>query len=114
MNPDYPTMLRTVANVQGAMAATCVDLAARWIRFSFSGVATVVGAAVEPLRAAPEHQQAAIEDGVWTAYIAHEEVLRSITGAWGAGLLIFLNELDRRRGPKPAFRGITYGEDLGH
>jgi hypothetical protein len=40
--------------------------------------------------------------------------LRSITGAWGAGLLIFLNELDRRRGPRPAFRGITYGEDLGH
>jgi hypothetical protein len=53
----------------------------------------------QPLRAGPEQRQNAIEDALWTAYAAHEELLRAMTGLPRLAILVFLNELDLRRGP---------------
>ena len=107
MPSDYSTMLRTAGQVQGAMSATCVDLLSRFCRFAGKGAAVLAQAAVEPLRAPPEWRQNAIEDAIWTAYAAHEEMLRALTGASSLSMLIFLNELDMRRGPRPAQKGVT-------
>ena len=107
MTPDYSMMLRTAMQVQGAMSATCADLLSRWGRFVSNGAAVLAQTAVAPLRTPPERRQNAVEDAVWTAYAAHEELLRALTGASTLSILIFLNELDMRRGPRPAQKGIT-------
>jgi hypothetical protein len=102
MTPDYSTMLRTAAQVQGAMSAAFIDLASRWCRFSMSGVAILARSAIQPLRVPIEQRQNALEDSIWTAYTAHEELLRAAMGASRLALLIYLNELDLRRGVRPA------------
>jgi hypothetical protein len=107
MTPDYSMMLRTAVQVQGAMSATCVDLLSRWCRFATNGAAVLARTAVEPLRTPPERRQNAIEDAIWTAYAAQEELLRALTGASTLSMLVFLNELDIRRGPRPARKGVT-------
>ena len=87
---------------------------ARWIRFPFRRCRHGGGAAVEPLRAAHPNSgrtQSKMACGRPTSrtkrYCALSPARRDRV------LLIFLNELDLRRGPKPAFKGVTYGEDLG-
>jgi hypothetical protein len=107
MTPDYSMMLRTAVQVQGAMSATCVDLLSRWCRYATNGAAVLAKTAVEPLRTPPERRQNAVEDALWTAYAAHEELLRALTGASTLSMLVFLNELDIRRGPRPARKGVT-------
>jgi hypothetical protein len=107
MKTDYSMMLRTAVQVQGAMSATCVDLLSRWCRFATNGAAVLAQTAVEPLRTPPERRQNAIEDAIWTAYAAHEELLRAVSGASPLSMLLFLNELDIRRGPRPAQKGVT-------
>jgi hypothetical protein len=107
MTPDYSMMLRTAGQLGGAMSATGVNLLSRWYRFASNGAAVLARAAVEPLRTPPEQRQNAIEDGLWTAYAAHEELLRAVTGASTLSMLVFLNELDIRRGPRPAQKGVT-------
>ena len=107
MAPDYPMMLRTAVQVQSAMCATGIDLLSRWGRFAASGAALLVQTALEPLGTPPEERQNAVEDAIWTAYAAHEEVLRAITGASTLSILIFLNKLDMRRGPRPARKAVT-------
>ncbi len=107
MTPDYSMILRTAAQVQGAMGATCVDLLSRWCRFAGNGATVLARAAVEPLRTPPERRQNAVEDALWTAYSGYEELLRALTGASSLSILIFLNELDMRRGPRPAQKGVT-------
>jgi hypothetical protein len=104
---DYSMMLRTAGQVQGAMSATCVDLLSRCCRFAANGAAVLARAAVEPLRTPPEWRQSAVEDALWTAYAAHEETLRALTGVSSLSMLIFLNQLDMRRGPRPAQKGVT-------
>ena len=98
MTPDYRTMLRTAAEVQGAATAAWLEIASRSSRFLMSGFETLARSAAQPLRVSPEQRQSAIEDAVWTAYTAHEELLRAMTGLPRLAVLIFLNELDLRRG----------------
>jgi hypothetical protein len=98
MTPDYRTMLRTAAQVHGAATAAWLELASRSGRFLLSGFETLARSAAQPLRVAPEQRQNAIEDAVWTAYTAHEELLRAMTGLPRLAILVFLNELDLRRG----------------
>lgn len=98
MAPDYRTMLRTAAQIQGAASAAWIELALRSGRFLISGFETLAGSAAQPLRVGPEQRQNAIEDAVWTAYTAHEELLRAMTGLPRLAMLVFLNELDLRRG----------------
>jgi hypothetical protein len=107
MPSDYSMMLRTAGQVQGAMSATRVDLLSRFCRFTTNGAAVLAQAAVEPLRTPPERRQNAVEDAIWTAYAAHEEMLRALTGASSLSMLIFLNQLDIHRGPRPAQKGVT-------
>jgi len=92
-------MLRTAAQVHGAATAAWLELASRSGRFLLSGFETLARSAAQPLRVAPEQRQNAIEDAVWTAYTAHEELLRAMTGLPRLAILVFLNELDLRRGP---------------
>src|ERR1700716_4625084 len=106
MTPDYSMMLRTAVQVQGAMSAPCADVLSRWCRFATNGAAVLARTAVEPLRTPPERRQNAVEDAIWTAYEGHEELLRALTGASTLSMLIFLNELDMRRGPIPAQKGV--------
>jgi len=98
MRSDYRTMLRTAAQVQGAASAAWLELASRSGKFLMSGFETLVRSAAQPLRVDPEQRQNAIEDAVWTAYTAHEELLRAMTGLPRLAILVFLNELDLRRG----------------
>jgi hypothetical protein len=107
MTPDYRTMLRTAAEVQSAATAAWLELASRSSRFLMSGIETFVRSAAQPLRVSPEQRQSSIEDAVWTAYAAHEELLRAMTGVPRLAILIFLNELDLRRGTlaRPAEEG---------
>ena len=107
MTPDYSMMLRTAGQVQGAMGATAVNLLSRWCGFAASGAAVLAQAVAEPLRTSPARRQNAVEDAVWTAYAAHEELLRALSGASTLSVLVFLNELDIRRGPRPAQKGVT-------
>jgi hypothetical protein len=107
MTPDYTMMLRTAGQVGGAMGATAVNLFGRGFRLAASGVEVLAQAAVEPLRSPPERRQNAVEDAVWTAYAAHEELLRALSGLSTLSVLVFLNELDIRRGPRPAQKGVT-------
>jgi len=97
MASDYRIMLRTAAQVQGAASAAWLELASRSGKFLMSGFETLVRSAVQPLRVGPEQRQNAIEDAVWTAYTAHEELLRAMTGLPRVAMLVFLNELDLRR-----------------
>jgi len=92
-------MLRTTAQVHGAATAAWIELASRSGRFLISGFETLLRSAVQPLRVGPEQRQNAIEDAVWTAYTAHEELLRAMTGLPRLAVLVFLNELDLRRAP---------------
>lgn len=97
MTPDYRTMLRTAAEVQGAATAAWLELASRSGRFLISGFGMLIRSTAQPLRAPPGQRQSAIEDAVWTAYTGHEELLRAMTGLPRLAVLIFLNELDLRR-----------------
>jgi hypothetical protein len=90
-------MLRTVAEVQGAATTAWLELATRSSRFLMSGFETLARSAAQPLRVNPEQRQSASENTVWTAYTAHEELLRAMTGLPRLAMLIFLNELDLRR-----------------
>jgi hypothetical protein len=99
--PDYGTMLRTAVKVQGALARTCWELGSRWAQFSAHETARVADAIAVSLRADPARRQSAAEATLWGCYVAHEELLRGITGAGRLGLLVLLNEIDRRRGPRP-------------
>jgi hypothetical protein len=100
MTPDYATMLRTAVQVQGALAATCCELAARWARFSAHEAGRVAESLGTALRAGPEQRQRAVEAALHGSYVAHEELLRGVTGAGRLGLLVLLNEIDRHRGPR--------------
>ena len=97
MRSDYRTMLRTAAQVQGAECAAWFELGSRSGRFLISGFETLARSAAQPLRVGPEQRQNAIEDAFWTAYTAHEELLRAMTGLPRLAILVFLNELDLRR-----------------
>jgi hypothetical protein len=97
MTSDYATMLRSVAQVQGAAAAAWMELALRSGRFLVSGAETLIRSMAQPFRAGQDRPQNAIEDAVWTAYSAHEEMLRAMTGLPRLAILVFLNELDLRR-----------------
>jgi hypothetical protein len=99
--PDYGTMLRTAVQVQGALARTCCELGARWAQFTAHETARVADAIALSLRADPAQRQSAAEAGLWGCHAAHEESLRGITGAGRLALLVLLNEIDRRRGPRP-------------
>jgi hypothetical protein len=107
MTSDYAILLRTAAQIQGAMSATCIDLLSRWGRFAIGGAAMVVTTALDPLRVPAEQRQSAIEDAIWTTYSAHEQLLRAMSGASTMSVLVFLNKLDMRRGPRPARKGVT-------
>lgn len=107
MTPDYSMILRTAEQVGGAMSATAVNLLVRSCRFAASEAAVLAQAASEALRTPPERRQKAVEDAVSTAYAAHEELLRALSGASTLSVLVFLNELDMRRGPRPAQKGVT-------
>lgn len=111
MTPDYRTMLRTAAQVQAATNAAGLEFAIRSGRFLANGAMLLMRAAAGPLGARPEHRQAAIEDAVWTAYTAHEELLRAATGMSRLAALIFLNELDLRRGDRSASDSVEPGGD---
>jgi hypothetical protein len=91
-------MLRTAVQVQGAVAATCLDLAGRWFVSATAEAGVVARAVAQPFRTQADQRQNAVEDAVWTLYEAHERMLRSMTGAPAASILVFLNELDVRRG----------------
>jgi hypothetical protein len=101
MTTNYPAMLRTAGQVQGAMAATWFNLAGRASQFAMQGITEVARAGVAPLLADNTDRQTACEDAIWTAYSAHQQYLRALTGASRLSLLVFLNELDRRRGARP-------------
>ncbi|HEX5325878.1 MAG TPA: hypothetical protein VFW75_04350 [Acetobacteraceae bacterium] len=111
MTPDYRTMLRSAVQVQAATNAAGLEFAIRSGRFLANGAMLLMRAAAGPLGAAPEHRQAAVEDAVWTAYAAHEELLRAATGMSRLAALIFLNELDLRRGDRPASDSVEPGGD---
>jgi hypothetical protein len=111
MTPDYSMMLRTAVQVQGAVFATCLDLASRCTRFLASEAAIVTRTAMQPLQTPPEQRQNAVENTVWTLYEAHQLLLRGMSGVPALSILIFLNELDRQRGPrKPT---DVLGENIG-
>lgn len=103
MTPNYSMMLRTALQVQGAVSATCLDLTARCARFLASEAVMVARTAIRPVLTPPEQRQNAVESSVWTVYLAHGRLLRAISGVPALSALVFLNELDIRRGPrKPA------------
>jgi hypothetical protein len=63
------------------------------------------------LQTPPEQRQNAVENTVWILYEAHQLLLRGISGVPTLSILIFLNELDRQRGPrKPT---DVLGENVG-
>ncbi|MBN9508630.1 MAG: hypothetical protein J0I21_05860 [Alphaproteobacteria bacterium] len=100
MAPDYATMLRTAVQVQGALAATCCELAARWAQVSAHTAGRLAESLGTALRAGPDHRQRALEAVLHGSYVAHEESLRGMTGAGRLALLVLLNEIDRHRGPR--------------
>jgi hypothetical protein len=65
-----------------------------------SQAAIVTRAAVQPLQTPPQRRQNAVDNTVWTLYEAHQLLLRGISGVPALSILIFLNELDRQRGPR--------------
>jgi hypothetical protein len=101
MAANYPAMLRTAAHVQGAMTATWLNLARRGTAFAWESLTEVARAGAAPLLTDNTQRQAACEDAIWTAYVAHQQFLRAVTGASRLSLLVFLNELDQRRGARP-------------
>ena len=100
MTPNYSMMLRTALQVQGAVSATCLDLSARSARFLASEAAVVASAAMRPMLTPPEQRQNAVESSIWALYLAHERLLRAMSGMPALSVLVFLNELDIRRGPR--------------
>ncbi len=106
--PEYSMMLQTAVQVQGALSATFLDLATRFSQFLLSEVNVLVGTTLTPFRAPREQRQTALENSVWTLCETHERLLRGISGVPALSVLIFLHELDRRRGPREPRTGVTY------
>lgn len=102
MTPDYPMMLRTAVQVQGAVFSTFLSLAARCSRLLTNELAMTAHTVIQPLRTPPEQRQNVVEDAAWTLYEAHQRLLRGISGMPTLSMLIFLNELDHQRGPRKA------------
>jgi hypothetical protein len=100
MAANYPAMLRTAMQVQGAAAATWLNLAGRASQFALQEMTGLARAGAAPLLADRDHRQTACEDALWTGYMAHQQFLRALTGASRLSLLVFLNELDQRRGAR--------------
>ncbi len=102
MTSDYASMWRTAAQVQGAMIGTWLDLAARGLRLATAEAQVLAEVAARPCRVAAEQRQTAVEDAVWAFYAGHAQLLRALSGAPGLAAMIFLNQLDLRRGPRAA------------
>ena len=109
MTPGCIMMLRTVAQVQGAMAETCFELASHLGEGAQAATRTLTKAAEAPLGAPAEERQTALEDAVWAAYVAHAQCLRTIAGVSSLTVLTFLNKLDQYRGDRPVRPGAAGG-----
>ena len=102
MTSDYASMRRTAVQVQAAMIVTCLDLTARTLRLAATEALTLAEVAAQPWRLPAAQRQTAVEDAMRTFYVAHVQFLRGLSGAPALALMVFLNQLDLRRGERPA------------
>jgi hypothetical protein len=93
-------MLGTALRVQTAMATACIEVAYRLASRATEEAGGVAESVLDVAKAPALRRQRAAEDAVWSAYASHEEMVRAAAGASSLSLLLFLNELDRRRGPR--------------
>jgi hypothetical protein len=100
MTLDYTTMLRVCGQVFASAATAYADAATR-----FAGCALATGGALatrtgEAIQAPSDQRQAELEKALSTAYHGYVSVARVAAALPSRSTLVFLNELDRMRGPK--------------
>ena len=100
MTPNYGTMLTAVGQVFASAGLAYVDAAARFADCSFLMGRLLATNAADVIRALPEQRQAALENAVSTVYHDYVEVARVAGGLPNLSVLVFLNALDRMRGPR--------------
>ena len=93
-------MLTAFGQVAASAAVAYADAATRFAdcAFATSGRLTINAAGV--VRAPPDQRQAAIEEAVSTGYRDYVNAARVVVALPRWSALVFLNELDRIRGPR--------------
>jgi hypothetical protein len=100
MTPDYRTMLTALGQMFASAAVAYADAAARFADSTLAAGASVVTNAAEVIQAPADQRQAALEEAVSTAYRSYVDVVRVTAALPSRSALVFLNQLDRMRGPK--------------
>jgi hypothetical protein len=100
MTPGYPIMLRVCGQVLASAATAYVDAASRFAGRALAAGGALATSAGEAIQAPPDQRQAGLEKAVSTAYQGYVDVARITAALPSRSAMVFLNELDRLRGPK--------------
>jgi hypothetical protein len=100
MTPDYKTMLTALGQVCVSAAVAYVDAAARFAGSAVAAGGSLASTAAEVIQAPSDQRQAALERAIGTGYRGYVDVVRVAGALPSRSTLVFLNELDRMRGPK--------------
>jgi hypothetical protein len=100
MTPGYAIMLRVCGHVLTSAAAAYVDAATRFAGRALAAGGALATSAGEAIQAPSDQRQVGLEKAVSTAYQGYVDVARVTAALPSRSALVFLNELDRMRGPR--------------
>jgi hypothetical protein len=98
---DYRTMLAGMTGVQAAAMAAAVTTAARFAELVLREGEVTTTALLGALEPSQSVEQETWENAVASVYERQAEFFHECAGLPRFSLLVFLGELDRRRGPRP-------------